>query len=142
MKTMATISRFLLGLVFTVFGLNGFLHFIPMSPIPPLAGQFLGALIQSHYVIVVFALQLLCGLLLLANRYIPLALTVLGPVIFHILLFHFFMAPSGLPLAGFVALLWLVLAYPARSIFAVLLQQSFEQPTLRNEAGHEVHSVA
>ncbi len=142
MKIVVTIARFLLGVVFTVFGLNGFVHFIPMSPIPPLAGQFIGVLAQSHYMTVVFALQFVCGLLLLANRYVPLALTLLGPVIFNILLFHLFMAPSGLPLAGFVALLWLVLAYRARSIFAVLFRQSSQQPPLRNENRREVHSAA
>jgi hypothetical protein len=140
-KIIATIARFLLGLVFTVFGLNGFLHFIPMGPVPPLAGQFMGALAQSHYMTVVFALQLICGLLLLANRYVPLALTLLGPVIFNILLLHIFMAPSGLPLAAFVTLLWSVLAYRARSIFVVLFQRGIEQPSPRNEGRREARSV-
>ena len=73
----------------------------------------------------VFALQLVCGLMLLANRYVPLALTILGPIIFNIILFHVFMEPSGLPLAAVVTLLWAVLAYRARSIFAVLFQKSY-----------------
>jgi hypothetical protein len=125
MKIITTIARYLLGFLFTLFGLNGFLHFLPMGPVPPLAGQFYGAMVQSHYMAVVFALQLICGLLLLANRYVPLALTILGPIIFNIILFHIFMEPSGLPLAAVVTLLWAVLAYRARSVFAVLFQNSY-----------------
>jgi putative oxidoreductase len=125
MKIITTIARYLLGLLFTVFGLNGFLHFLPMGPVPPLAGQFFGAMVQSHYMAVVFALQLICGLMLLANRYVPLALTILGPIIFNIILFHVFMEPSGLPLAALVTVLWAVVAWRARSVFAVLLQNSY-----------------
>ena len=71
MKITATIARYLLGFIFTLFGLNGFLHFLPMGSPPPLAAQFFGAMVQSHYMAVVFALQLVCGLMLLANRYVP-----------------------------------------------------------------------
>jgi putative oxidoreductase len=142
MKIIATIARYLLGFVFTLFGLNGFLHFLPMGTVPPLAAQFIGALIQSHYMAVVFALQLICGLLLLANRYVPLALTILGAILFNILLFHIFMAPSGLPLAAFVTLLWAVLAYRARSIFAVLFQSSSDTPAVSKESRRDVRSVA
>ena len=74
MKIAALIARLLLGLIFVVFGLNGFLHFIP-GPMPSgLAGQFIGALFQSHYVLVVSALQVAGGVLLLVNRYVPLGL--------------------------------------------------------------------
>src|SRR6266852_8551934 len=62
MKIAALIARFLLGLVFLVFGSNGFLHFLPMQPLPPgAAGQFVGALLASHYFLVVSALQLAGG---------------------------------------------------------------------------------
>src|SRR5664279_5656417 len=125
MKITATIARYLLGFLFTVFGLNGFLHFLPTGSPPPLAAQFFGAMVQSHYMVVVFALQLVCGLMLLANRYVPLTLTILGPIIFNIILFHVFMEPSGLPLAAVVTVLWAILAYRARSVFAVLLQNSY-----------------
>jgi putative oxidoreductase len=122
MKTTSTISRLLLGLVFTVFGLNGFLNFIPTGPVPPLAGQFVGALIQSHFLSVVLVIEIIGGLGLLLNRMTPLALTVLGPVIFNILLFHITMAPAGLPPAIFVAILWFVVAYRVRGAFAGLFQ--------------------
>ena len=123
MKTIAVISRYLSGLIFTVFGLNGFLHFIPMPPPSGIAGQFIGALFVSHYLVPVFALQLIGGALLLANRYVAVALTLLGPVIVNILLFHVLMAPEGLPLAIVVAVLWCVVFASVRSAFAGIFQQ-------------------
>lgn len=126
MKTAFTVARYLLGLIFLVFGLNGFLHFIPLPPPPGVAGQFFGALYDSHYLVVIFLLQLIPALLLLAGRYIPLALTLLGPVIVNILLFHALMAPSGLPLAVVTVVLWLVVFYGTRSAFAGIFQQRAE----------------
>ena len=123
MKIASLIARYLLGLIFLVFGLNGFLHFLPMPPPAGAAGQFLGALFVSHYLIAVFALQLAGATLLLLGRYVPLALTLLAPVIVNILLFHAFMAPSGLPLASIVAVLWVVVAISVWPAFAGLLQQ-------------------
>jgi uncharacterized membrane protein YphA (DoxX/SURF4 family) len=119
MKIAALIARNLLGLMFVVFGLNGFLHFIPQPPPPAgLASQFLGALGASHYMVPVFALQLVGGALLLANRFVPLALVLLGPVIVNILLFHVLMAPAG-SAPGVVALaLWGVVFYSVRDAFA------------------------
>lgn len=123
MKIAFTIARILLGLLFTVFGLNGFLHFIPQQPIPGLAGQYIGALFMSHYLVVVFLLQLIGGLLLLANRYVPLGLLLLGPVLVNILLFHSFMAPAGLPLALIATLLWLVVFAGVRKAFTGVFVQ-------------------
>jgi hypothetical protein len=123
MKTISSVSRILLGIVFTVFGLNGFLHFIPMGPPPSgFAGQYLGALAMSHYLAVVFAFQLVAGILLLVNRYVLLALTTLAGILVNILLFHIFMAPAGLPLAVFTAILWIGSVWNLRSAFAGLLQ--------------------
>jgi putative oxidoreductase len=124
MKIVYVIARVLLGLLFVVFGLNGFLNFIPMGPMPlGLAGQFTAALFESHYMTVVFTLELAGGVLLLLNRYVPLALTLLAPVIVNIVLFHAFMAPSGLPLAMVVTVLWLLTAHQVRSVFAGLFSQ-------------------
>src|SRR5712692_6283829 len=107
MKIAALIARLLLGLIFVVFGLNGFLHFIPMGPMPSgLAGQFIGALFQSHYVLVVSALQVAGGVLLLVNRYVPLGLVLLGPVIVNIILYHAVLNPTGIALAIVVVILW------------------------------------
>jgi putative oxidoreductase len=124
MKITAVIARFLLGLIFLVFGLNGFLHFLPMSSPPPgTAGQFIGALFVSHYLVAVFLLQIIPAALLLLNRYVPLALTLLAPIIVNIVLFHLLMAPSGLPLAMIVTVLWVVVFLSVRSAFTGLFQQ-------------------
>lgn len=117
MKIAFTIARILLGLLFTVFGLNGFLHFIPMQPPTGLAGQYMGALFVSHYLVVVFLLQLVSGLLLLANRYVPLALLLLGPVVVNIVLFHSLLAPEGLPMAFVATVLWLLVFAGVRKAF-------------------------
>jgi len=123
MKIGSTIARYLLGLLFLTFGLNGFLHFIPMPPPTGVAAQFLGALFVSRYYVVLFLLQIVGGALLLANRYVPLALTILGAIIFNILGIHIFMAPAGLPLAVVVTVLWLLTVSRVRSAFAGILQQ-------------------
>jgi hypothetical protein len=120
MKIASTIARVLLGLLFATFGLNGFLNFIHMPPPTGLAGQFFGVLFASHYLVPIFALQLVAGALLLANRFVPLALALLAPVIVNILLFHCLMAPEGLPLACVATLLWAVVFIRMRSAFAGL----------------------
>jgi hypothetical protein len=126
MKIASTISRYLLGVIFLTFGLNGFLHFIPMPPPPGVAGQFFGALFVSRLYVVIFGLQVVPAVLLLANRYVPLALTVLAAIIFNILSFHIFMAPAGLPLAVFVAVLWVVAFLGVRQAFSGLFRSRFE----------------
>ena len=123
MKIITVISRFLLGLIFLVFGLNGFLHFIQAALPPGTAGQFVGALVASNYLVVVFLLQLVSAILLLTNRHVALALTMLAPIIVNILMFHVLMAPSGLGLAIVVTVLWIVVFLSVRSAFAGLLQQ-------------------
>ena len=123
MKITAVIARFLLSLIFLIFGLNGFLHFIPMPPPTGTAGQFMGALFVSNYLVVVFLLQIIPAILLLINRYVPLALTLLAPIIVNILLFHTLMLPSGLPLAIIVTVLWFLVFLSVRPAFAGLLQQ-------------------
>jgi putative oxidoreductase len=123
MKIATLIARILLSLLFLVFGLNGFLHFIPMPPPPGLAGQYMSALFVSHYLVVVFLVQVIGGALLLANRFIPLALILLGPILVNILLFHSLMAPAGLPLALFAAVLWGIVFYAVRRAFAGVFVQ-------------------
>jgi len=120
MKIVNLIARILLGLIFLVFGLNGFLNFIP-APMPTgLAGQFIGALFVSHYAVLVFLVEVVGGVLLLANRFIPLAIALLGPVVVNILLFHFSMAHEGIPLALITTALWLIVFYKVRLAFAPL----------------------
>jgi putative oxidoreductase len=119
MKLATIISRVVLGLIFLTFGLNMFLNFIPM-PSPPEgpARQFMAALFMSHYVYVVGALQVVGGLILLSERWVPLGLTLLGPVIVNIVCFHALMAPAGLPMALVVSFLTLFLFWRYRGHFA------------------------
>lgn len=124
MKIVALIARLLLAIIFLVFGLNGFLHFLTMPPPPPgPAAEFMAVVSTTHYMVVVFALQVIAGFLFLINRFVPLGLTLVGPVIVNILLFHSLMEPSGLPLAIAVAVLWLILFYRIRSAFLGIFQQ-------------------
>src|SRR5438874_8252125 len=123
MKVATIIARVLLGLIFVVFGSNIFLHFIPMPPPKPsLATDFSKALMESHYMYVVGLLQILGGLLLLIGRYVPLGLTLLGPVIVNILLFHIFLDRTGLPTAIVVSILALFLLWRYRANFAGLMR--------------------
>src|SRR5580693_9060007 len=118
MKIASTIARYLLALVFIVFGLNGFLHFIPQPPPPSeMAGQYFTVMFQSHYLVFVFALQLLAGVLFLFRRTVPLALTVAGPLIVNILLFHALMDPKGIVPGLVVTALWFVIFWHFRAAF-------------------------
>jgi len=124
MRIASIIARYLLGLIFLVFGLNGFFHFIPMPPPKgALAAQFGGAIFASHYWVVVFGVQVLGGILLLVNRYVVLALVLLGPVIVNIFFFHALMAPEGLPLAIIVVVLWVILAVRYKQHLAGIFTQ-------------------
>jgi len=124
MKIVTLIARILLGLIFVVFGLNGFLNFLSMGPMPTgLAGQFVGALVLSHYFWVVAALQIAGGALFLVNRLVPLALVLLGPVIVNIICYHVFLNPSGAVPAAVVTVLWLIVFYGNRQHFSGIFVQ-------------------
>ena len=124
MKIVTLIARLLLGLISVVFGLNGFLNFLNMGPPPSgLAGQFIGALALSHYYWVVAALQVAGGALLLVNRFVPLALVLLGPVIVNIVLYHVFLNASGAAFAIVVVILWGIVFYSYRQYFSGIFVQ-------------------
>ena len=122
MRIAAAIARYLAGAIFLVMGLNGFLNFIHFPPPTGTAAQFMGALYVSHYLWTIFAFQVVGGALLLVNRYVPLAVAILAPLLVNILVFHITMAPAGLPLALFVALLWAVIFIDVRPAFSGLFQ--------------------
>jgi len=129
MKIIVIIARVLLGVMFVVFGSNAFLHFIPMPPPPPgPAGDFSKALFASGYLYVVAGLQVVGGALLLLGRFVPLGLTLLGPVIVNILLFHIFLEHSGLLLAVLVSALALFLLWAYRRAFAGLVKPQAPNP--------------
>src|ERR1700685_384200 len=129
MRTASVIARYLAGAIFLVMGLNGFLNFIPLPPPGGVAGQFMGALYVSHYLWVIFAFQVIAGVLLLVNRYVPLAVAVPAPIIVNILSFHALMAPSGLPLDLFVAVLWALIFADVRPAFSGLFQSRVDRST-------------
>jgi uncharacterized membrane protein YphA (DoxX/SURF4 family) len=119
-----TVTRVILGLVFFVFGLNGFLNFIPppTEPMPEGAVSLGVAFMNSGYLMqFIKGTEVLCGLLLLANRFVPLALVVLAPIVLNILAFHLFLLPSGTGMALFILALQLHLAWAHRRAFAPLL---------------------
>jgi len=136
MKYIFVIARVLLGLVFTVFGLNAFLHFFPSPPVPGLAGQFMGALFGSHYYVIAFGTELIGGMLLLSNLYVPLALTLLGPVIVNILSFHMFLDAENVAPAIVVTTLWFVVFSQVRSAFTGLFvaKMAGVKSSIRGEA--------
>ena len=124
MKYVIIIARVLLGLLFVVFGSNGFLHFMgPIPEMPGQAGAFITALASSGYLYVIAFLQVAGGLcLLLGARFVPLGLTLLGPVIVNIVLFHVFLEPAGLVMALVIAALALFLLWIYRFKFPAIFQ--------------------
>ena len=117
MKIASIIARYLLGLMFTIFGLNGFLQFIHQPPpANPLAMQFLVSVSASHFAAFFFAVQVLGGLLLLSGFFVPLALTLLAAVLYNILAFHLTLSPGIAP--GLVAcVLWVLVFLQYRESF-------------------------
>jgi uncharacterized membrane protein YphA (DoxX/SURF4 family) len=113
MKIAVIIARSLLGLIFLVFGLNFFLHFIPMaSPPPGKAGAFQGGLLGSGYFFPFMkVIEVISGLFLIINRYTAFFLLLLFPITVNICLFHAFLAPSGLPLGGLMLITHLFLGF-------------------------------
>lgn len=126
MKVVEIIVRILLGLMFLVFGLNGFFNFMKGELPTGMAGNFIHALIDSHYVLFVSGIQAIAGALLLINRFIPLALTLLGALLYNILVFHLTMEHSGAQMGIVCTLLWAFLAWRYRNSLAPLFVQKTE----------------
>jgi uncharacterized membrane protein YphA (DoxX/SURF4 family) len=134
-KHLPTAARIFLGLVFTVFGLNFFLHFLPTPPAPPRAAAFGGALFASGYLFPLMkTVEVATGVLLLAGLFVPLALALLAPIVVNIVAYHLFLAPAGLgvPLAVLVAEVYLAWTY--RAAFAPMLRLRTPLPAQREAA--------
>lgn len=130
-----TLARLGLGLAFFVFGLNGFLDFIPQPPPPPAAGAFLGGLAGAGYFFPLLkGTEVLAGLALLSNRWVPLALAVLAPVVLNILAFHAFLAPAGIVLSLAILAVELFLAWSYRAAFAPILAAKVAPPAVAEHA--------
>jgi putative oxidoreductase len=122
MKITSIIARYLLGLIFMVFGLNGFLNFIHQPPpANPLAMQFFVAVSASHFAAFFFALQVLGGLLLLSGYFVPLALTLVAAELYNILAFHLTMAPATMAPALVASVLWVLVFLQYRESFKGIL---------------------
>jgi len=125
----AHIARILLGLIFFIFGLNAFVLFIPPPPVvPPFVQQFTSVEYASHFVYLPASVQVVCGLMLLANQWVPLAIVTLAAVLANILWFHITMFPAGIPPAIVALILWFVVAWSIRASFTPLLVR---KPTYR-----------
>lgn len=139
-KYIPTAARSLLGLIFFVFGLNGFLGFLPQPAMSAEAGAFAGALAATGYMFpLIKSIEVLAGLALLSNRFVPLALTVLAPISVNIFAFHTFLSP-GLALPVVIIALQLLLAYAYRAQFRGVLQASAKPalPSLRGPRSAQV----
>ena len=109
---LSMILRILLGLILVVFGANKFLDFMPHMEMPEAAGNFMGAMMATGYMLkLVGATEVVIGLLLLTKKAVPFALIVLAPVALNMVFFHLFLAPAGIVPAAVVTLLTIVLIY-------------------------------
>jgi len=123
-------ARLLVGLVFFVFGLDGFFHFAPFPPMSGPPADFAAAMIASGYLFpFVHGTEVAAGALLLSGRFVPLALTIMAPVVLNILAFHVFLARAGVPLPLVIAGLEIFLAWNYRSAFRPLLTASASPDT-------------
>jgi putative oxidoreductase len=129
-KTAVTAARILLGAIFLLNGINGFLMlftgkgFLPMPQMPAEAGGFMGALFATGYMFpTIKTIEVLCGLALVLGRYVPLALVLLAPIIVNIFLFHLFLAPGGIVLAIIIVGLALYLGHSYRADYKPILKK-------------------
>jgi len=119
----AHIARVILGLIFLVFGLNGFLHFIPMPPPTGTAAEFIYGLVKAGYFLPFMAsIQVICGILLLSGTLIPFALLLLFPIALNIFFFHMILAPAGLGMAVLIIAAHIVLAVYYWPVYKLIFQ--------------------
>jgi uncharacterized membrane protein YphA (DoxX/SURF4 family) len=140
-QKLALAARILLGLIFFVFGLNGFLHFIPMDKMPPMpeaAMAFMKSLGDSGYMIyLIKTVEVLGGAMLLTGFFVPLALLILAPGLYNIFLFHAFLAPGGLPLAITMVVLHSYLVYMHWGVFCGLLVAKPDMECCAHDHDHD-----
>lgn len=123
MKHVKTSLRIILGLIYFIFGLNGFLQFLPQPPMPEAAGAFAGAMFATGYFFPVLkAIEVLGGLTLLSGFFAPLSLVILAPITLQIFLFHAFLAPQGMFIQVLMLGIHLALGWFYRSSYTELLK--------------------
>ncbi len=121
MRIVPTLARLALGAAFVLFGANYFLGFLPAPAPEPAAGAFIGALVAGHVLPLAKAVEIAAGVALIGNRFVPLALTLLAPVLVNIVLFHAVFAPAGMALPAVLVALEIGLAWAYRDAFAPML---------------------
>jgi hypothetical protein len=127
------LARYGLGLLFFVFGLNGFLHFLPLPPVGEQGGAFLGALAATGYMFpLIKGTEVVASLLLLSNRFVALALVLLAPIVVNIVAFHTLLAPFN-PIVALVLLAELYLAWSYRAAYRGVLAREVEPARARDE---------
>lgn len=127
--------RIFLGLIFFIFGLNGFFNFIPVPPMDEQAGAFMGALVATGYFFpMVKIVEIICGALLLFGAFVPLALVSLAPIIINIFFFHAFLAMDGLPMALVIGAAEIYLAFFSKQ-YAPIIKHIFRCPKLEAMQG-------
>lgn len=121
-KWLPVVTRTLLGLLFVVFGLNGFLHFLPMPPIGGKAGDLMGAFAAAGYLFpLIKATEIAGGLALLTGRFVPLGLTILAPVVVNIAAFHIALTPGEVGMSVFLLAATAYLGWAYRDAFRGML---------------------
>ena len=141
MTRIAPVARILLGLVFFVFGLNGFFHFLEMPPLAERPGAFMGALAATGYMFpLIKATEVVAGVLLLAGRFVPLALLLLAPVVVNILAFHLVFTPADAGMSIVLTLLMIYLGWAYRDSFRGVLDPN-ARPSAASEATPHAHAV-
>lgn len=124
MSKIPMVVRYLMGAVYVVFGLNGFFHFIPNPDLPAVAKDFIGTLVSSGYLMyLIKAIEVVVGILLLSNIYVPLALVIIAPITLNIFLFHLFLAMDGLPVGILLLAMNIYLGYANRSAYSNMLKK-------------------
>ncbi len=114
-------ARFLFGLIFVVFGLNFFFHFLPMPPLNEPAMAYMMALVNSGYTMnIVKVVEILGGIMVLSGCWLPFGVVILTPIVINIVLFHTFLDTGGAPIAYFLLLMWAILVWGYRNHFKSL----------------------
>lgn len=121
-KTLHTGARVLFGLGFFIFGLNGFLQFMPNPPMTPEAGALMGALAKTGYFFpMIKVIELAVGVMLLANLFAPLAAILITPILIGITTIHLFLNPAGLPMMLFLHTLHAIIALGYKGYYVGVL---------------------
>jgi putative oxidoreductase len=124
LKIASLIARILLGALFVFAGSNHLFNFMGKQPLPPgPAGELVGGMLQTGYLTFIGVMEVLGGLLMIVNQFVPLGLTILGPLVVNILVINALIAPKALPVAVIMVFFWILGAWPFRSVFFPILRR-------------------